>query len=67
MTNPQTWTLLGALIALIGGMMVMMFQMSFHYIRSQFESMEARMSARFDQLDRDVQGIAEKVFRDDRG
>jgi hypothetical protein len=61
MNNPQTWTLLGALIALVGGMMVMVF----HYIGARLETLEARMSARFDQLDRDIQGISNHVFRRD--
>lgn len=71
----------------------MMFHMNFHYIRSQFESFEVRMGARFDKvdnrlervedrldgvegrldrveteltrMDRDIQGIAERVFRDE--
>jgi hypothetical protein len=69
-TNPQTWTLLGALIALVGGMMVMMFHLMFNYLGAKFEALGARfdsLDARMDRLDRDVQVIAERVFRDDRG
>jgi hypothetical protein len=75
MTNPQTWTLLGALIALIGGMMVMVF----HYMGARMETLEARIGARFDgvenrlervetelvRVDRDIQGISNRVFRRD--
>jgi hypothetical protein len=61
MTNPQTWTLLGAGIALVGGMMAMMFHMNFHYIRRQFESFEARMGARFDKVDNGLERVEDRL------
>lgn len=53
--------------------MAMMFHMMFRYMSGRFETLEARMGARFDRMenrldtiDRDVQRIANRAFRDER-
>lgn len=60
-------------MGLVGAMVIMLYHLVFRYMAGQFEALGARMGARFDRMesrldaiDRDVEGIAKRVFRDER-
>lgn len=79
MTEVQTWAALGILAVALVGMITLVTTLLGRTITAQFTGLRGEMNARFDavdvrfaamndridNLDRDVQGIAHKVFGKD--
>lgn len=80
LTEPQTWTMIGAFIALMFGMMTIVSTLFVRVLRAEIGGMRAEMEARFgivdakvdalgtriDGLDRDVQALVKRTFGLDR-
>ena len=62
MNEPQVWTLIGVLAAGLFVMLTLMSTMFLRVIRAEIGGLEARLTAKIDLLDRDVQAIARRVF-----
>ncbi|OUZ07826.1 hypothetical protein BHE97_15730 [Aeromicrobium sp. PE09-221] len=69
MTEAQTWTLIATFIAtffgtltLFGTMMTRVIRAEVGGLRSDMGSMETRINAKIDALDRDVQAIARRAL-----
>jgi hypothetical protein len=72
-TEAQTWTMIGASIALMFGMMTIVSTLFVRVLRAEIGGMRAEMNARFeivgtriDGLDRDVQALVKRTFGLDR-
>jgi hypothetical protein len=61
-TEPQVWTLIGVFTAGLFGTLTLMSTMFLRVIRAEIGGLEARLTAKIDLLDRDVQAIARHVF-----
>jgi hypothetical protein len=73
LTEPQTWTMIGASITLMFGMMTIVSTLFVRVLRAEIGGMRAEMNARFeivgtriDGLDRDVQALVKRTFGLDR-
>ena len=61
-TDAQGWTLLalvGVLLSVLGGLIVNQF----HLLRGHLDARFERVEQRLDHLDRDVQAVAQALFR----
>ena len=74
MTEPQVWTLIGVFAAAMFAMLTIVSTLFVNIVRSEFGRLEARidgldatLSARMDNLDRDVQALVKHTFGIDRG
>ncbi|MFD4421214.1 hypothetical protein ACFWN7_06895 [Agromyces sp. NPDC058484] len=74
MTEAQTWTMIGAFIALMFGMLTIVSTLFIHVLRTEVRRLETKFDARFDVvgtridgLDRDVQALVKHTFGIDRG
>lgn len=74
MTEPQVWTLIGVFSAAMFAMLTIVSTLFVNIVRSEFGRLEARidgldatLSARMDNLDRDVQALVKHTFGIDRG
>jgi hypothetical protein len=80
LTEPQTWTMIGAFTALMFGMMTVVSTLFTRVLRAEIGGLRAEMSSRFDTvdarfetvgvridgLDRDVQALVKRNFGLDR-
>lgn len=73
LTEPQTWTMIGAFTALMFGMMTMVSTLFVRVLRAEIGGLRSEMNARFevvgtriDGLDRDVQALVKRTFGLDR-
>lgn len=76
MTEAQTWTMIGAFIALMFGMLTIVSTLFIQVLRSEVRRLETRFDAvdarfdgvnsRIDGLDRDVQALVKHTFGLDR-
>jgi hypothetical protein len=74
MTEPQVWTLIGVFAALMTGMLTLVATLFVRVLRSEIgglrgeiSGLRAEMTARIDNLDRDVQALVKHTFGIDRG
>jgi len=69
MNDPQIWTLIGVFAAAMLGGFSLVITTTSRVIRAEITGMNARFDAlekRFDHLDRDVQGITDRMWRGER-
>ena len=74
MNDAQIWTMIGAFIALMFGMITVVSTLFVRVLRTEIGGLRAEMNARFDAvntrmdgLDRDVQALVKRTFGLDRG
>ncbi|MGX5696986.1 hypothetical protein ACWKWP_12370 [Agromyces soli] len=70
LTEPQVWTMIGAFIALMFGMLTIVSTLFVHVVRAEVRRLDTRFDAldsRIDGLDRDVQALVKHTFGLDRG
>lgn len=73
MNDAQIWTMIGAFIALMFGMLTVVSTLFVRVLRTEIGGLRAEMNARFDTvnarmdgLDRDVQALVKRTFGLDR-
>ena len=69
MNDPQIWTLIGVFAAAMLGGLTLVTTMLTRVVRAEVGGLSTRFDAlekRFDHLDRDVQALADRMWRTDR-
>ncbi|MGM7697917.1 hypothetical protein [Microbacterium sp. A84] len=73
LNDAQIWTMIGAFIALMFGMLTVVSTLFIRVVRTEIGGLRAEMNARFDAmngrmdgLDRDVQALVKRTFGLDR-
>lgn len=74
MTEPQVWTLIGVFAAAMFGLITIVSTLFVHVVRAEIgrldvkiDGLDAKIGARMDNLDRDVQALVKHTFGIDRG
>ena len=66
MSEPQVWTLIGVFAAAMFGMITIVSTLFVHVVRSEIRGLDAKLTVRIDNLDRDVQALMRHTFGIDR-
>lgn len=61
-TEPQVWTLIGVFSAAVFAMLTVVSTLFVNIVRAEIGRVEGVLTAKIDNLDRDVQAIARRVF-----
>jgi len=67
MTEPQVWTLIAVFATATFGMLVIVSTLFVRVLRAEIGGLRTEMTARIDNLDRDVQALVKRTFGIDRG
>lgn len=66
MTEPQVWTLIGVFAAVMFGMITIVSTLFVNVVRSEIRGLDAKLTTRMDNLDRDIQSLMRHTFGIDR-
>lgn len=66
MTEPQVWTLIGVFAAVMFGMITIVSTLFVNVVRSEIRGLDATLTTRMDNLDRDIQSLMRHTFGIDR-
>ncbi|MBD3942922.1 hypothetical protein IF188_14595 [Microbacterium sp. NEAU-LLC] len=66
MTEPQVWTLIGVFAAAMFGLITIVSTLFINVVRSEIRGLDAKLTVRMDNLDRDVQALMRHTFGIDR-
>ena len=66
MTEPQVWTLIGVFAAVMFGMITIVSTLFVNVVRSEIRGLDAKLTTRMDNLDRDIQSLMRHTSGIDR-
>ena len=66
MTEPQVWTLIGVFAAVMFGLITIVSTLFVNVVRSEIRGLDAKLTTRMDNLDRDIQSLMRHTFGIDR-